>query len=55
MDVHSKNIKPNLGAVSKIVQPFYAPPSYVQKTSAEIINEARAAIKGKLNTITITT
>lgn len=40
MDINSKNLK----TVGKL--PFYEPPP--RKTSAEIINEARLAIRGKL-------
>lgn len=42
MDVRSKNIK-------TVSIPFYEPPP--RKTSAEIINEARLAIRGNLHTI----
>lgn len=38
--------KRSSGAISKISLPFYEPPP--RKTSAEIINEARLAIRGKL-------
>lgn len=42
MDYKSKNIK----TVGKVTTPFYEPPP--RKTSAEIINEARLAIRGKV-------
>lgn len=43
MDVRSKNIK----TIGKVSVPFYEPPP--RKTSAEIINEARLAIRGNLS------
>jgi hypothetical protein len=42
MDPKSDEIK--LGGISKVSLPFYEPPP--RKTSAEIINEARLAIRG---------
>lgn len=42
--MEGKSLRPSLGAVSKVALPFYEPPP--RKTSAEIINEARAAIRG---------
>ncbi|KAF2880199.1 hypothetical protein ILUMI_26000 [Ignelater luminosus] len=41
--MEGKSLRPSLGAVSKVALPFYEPPP--RKTSAEIINEARAAIR----------
>lgn len=38
-------INSNLGAVSKGSTPFYVPPP--RKTSVDIINEAKLAIRGK--------
>lgn len=39
-------MKSQLGGTSKVDLPFYEPPP--RKTSAEIINEAKLAIKGKI-------
>lgn len=44
--MEGKNLRSNSGAVNKMSLPFYEPPQ--RKTSADIINEARAAIRGKL-------
>lgn len=48
MDPNSKYIKANINISNKIIQPFYEPPVHCQKTSAEIIKEARVAIKGNI-------
>lgn len=44
MEHKNKYTKYNAGTINKISLPFYEPPQ--RKTSAEIINEARAAIQG---------
>lgn len=51
MDPLSKNIKPHSGAISKVSLPFYEPPP--RKTSVDIINEARLAIRGKRNSLNL--
>lgn len=45
MNTSNKNIKQQSGAISKIALPFYELPP--RKTSVDIINEARLAIRGK--------
>lgn len=48
MDPNTRAIKTSIGSSQKFSQPFYEPPLYCQKTSVDIINEARVAIKGKI-------
>ncbi|GLH08473.1 Uncharacterized protein GBIM_13701, partial [Gryllus bimaculatus] len=44
METHSRRIGGSPGS-NKVTVPFYVPPPSVKKTSAEIINEARASIR----------
>lgn len=46
MDPNNKSIKTTINISNKYTKPFYEAPVTCQKTSAEIIKEARVAIKG---------